>query len=70
MLKVMQFAGDVGAEEIMALDVGCGYDPVAGHDILLINTGNGVMRADPGDWIFVFSDGKVIPHKNLLRDNG
>ena len=62
-IDAVQFTGDVGAPEIMALDVGCSHDPILEADVLHITTLEGVMTAIPGDWIVTGVKGERYPCK-------
>ena len=62
-IEAVQFKGDVGALEIMALDLGCGHDPAAGYDYLVCDTLEGRMHAIPGDWIITGIAGERYPCK-------
>jgi hypothetical protein len=62
-IEAVQFTGDVGAPEIVALDVGCSHDAVLGVDVLLIHTLEGVHQANPGDWIIRGVKGELYPCK-------
>jgi hypothetical protein len=62
-IDAVQFTGDVGAPEITALDLGCQHDPDKGYDILTIDTLEGCMRAEPGDWIIRGVKGELYPCK-------
>ena len=63
-IEAVQFLGDVGVPEIMDLDVGVGHDASVGHDYLMITTKEGVMRAEPGDWIIRGVKGELYPCKS------
>jgi hypothetical protein len=62
-IEAVQFTGDVGAPEIVALDVGCSHDAVLGVDVLLIHTLEGVHQANPGDWVIRGVKGELYPCK-------
>lgn len=62
-IEAVQFMGDVGVEEIAALDAGCAHDEVLGCDVLHINTLEGMMLAQPGDWIITGVKGEIYPCK-------
>lgn len=61
-IEAVQFSGDVGAPEIMALDLACEHVPGVG-DCMLIRTLEGTMRATPGDWIIRGVKGELYPCK-------
>lgn len=60
-IEAVQFLGDVGLPEIVALDVGCGREDES--DVLYIETLQGVMTARSGDWIIRGVKGELYPCK-------
>lgn len=65
-IEAVQFKGDVGAAEIVALDVGCARSDDGTHDVLKITTLEGVMTAEPGDWIIRGVKGELYPCKDEI----
>ena len=62
-VEAVRFTGDVGASDIMDLDVGCGHDAERGCDYLTIQTLEGEMRGYPGDYIIRGVKGELYPCK-------
>lgn len=60
-IEAVQFAGDVGAPEIAALDFACGRE--GDLDVLYIETMEGRMTARAGDWIIKGVRGEFYPCK-------
>jgi hypothetical protein len=61
-IEAVQFTGDVGAADIMPLDLACEHVPGLG-DCLYISTLEGTMRVDPGDWIIRGVKNELYPCK-------
>lgn len=61
-IDAVQFTGDCGTPEIVALDLGVAHIPGIG-DCMLIRTLEGTMRAEPGDWIIRGVKGELYPCK-------
>jgi hypothetical protein len=62
-IEAWQFTGDVGAPDMMALDLGCGRDDERNCDVMVIPTLEGVLTAHPGDWIIRGVKGELYPCK-------
>ncbi len=62
-IEAVQFTGDVGTPEIVALGLDSGQDAVTGRDYLIVPTLEGPLRASPGDWIIRGLRGELYPIK-------
>ena len=62
-IEAVQFKGDVGAPEIMALDLACEHSAGMDIDFMVIPTLKGTMYAMPGDWIIRGVNGELYPCK-------
>ena len=58
-VDAIQFIGDVGLPEIVALDLPCVRPDDTAYDVLIVSTKAGHMMAWPGDWIVRGDDGKM-----------
>lgn len=60
-IEAVQFTGDVGAPEIVALDLASEHDINRGHDIIVIQRPYGLGRTEvhPGDWVIRDTHGSL-----------